>query len=81
MGPTTLLPYEGRRSADYHCPRPGLNPRTLGPMASTLSTRKRLSFLLHMYVYIFWLCYITKAEGLFSPWILELNSLCVHLRL
>jgi hypothetical protein len=44
MGPTALLPL--RRKACYgfyhlkiHRPRPGLNPRTLGPVASTLTTR------------------------------------------
>jgi hypothetical protein len=40
MGPTALL----LRAADFitfkiHRPRPGLNPRTLGPVASTLTTR------------------------------------------
>jgi hypothetical protein len=35
---------EGVRAADFitlkiHRPRPGLNPRTLGPVASTLTTR------------------------------------------
>jgi hypothetical protein len=38
------FPSEGRRAADFitlkiHRPRPGLNPRTLGPVASTLNTR------------------------------------------
>jgi hypothetical protein len=38
------FPSEGRRAADFitlkiHRPRPGLNPRTLGPVASTLTTR------------------------------------------
>jgi hypothetical protein len=38
------FPSEGRRAADFitlkiHRPRPGLNPRTLGPMLSTLTTR------------------------------------------
>jgi hypothetical protein len=38
------FPSEGRRAADFitlkiQRPRPGLNPRTLGPMASTLTTR------------------------------------------
>jgi hypothetical protein len=37
------FPSEGRRAADFitikiHRPRPGLNPRTLGPVASTLTT-------------------------------------------
>jgi hypothetical protein len=41
MGPTAS---EGRRAADFitlkiHRPRPGLNPRTLSPVASTLTTR------------------------------------------
>jgi hypothetical protein len=46
MGPTALLhfPSEGRRATDFitlkiHRPRPVLNPRTLGPVASTLTTR------------------------------------------
>jgi hypothetical protein len=38
------FPSEGRRATDFitlkiHRPRPGLNPRTLGPVASTLTTR------------------------------------------
>jgi hypothetical protein len=38
------FPSEGRRAADFitlkiHRPRPGLNPRTLGSVASTLTTR------------------------------------------
>jgi hypothetical protein len=40
MGPTALLPLR-RRATDFvtlkiHRPRPGLNPRTLDPVASTL---------------------------------------------
>jgi hypothetical protein len=30
---------EGRRAADFYRPRPGLNLRTFGPVASTLTTR------------------------------------------
>jgi hypothetical protein len=45
MGPTALLPL--RRKSRYgfvsplkiHRPRPGMNPRTLGTMASTINTR------------------------------------------
>jgi hypothetical protein len=33
------FPSERRRAADLYRPRPGLNSRTLGPMASTLTTR------------------------------------------
>jgi hypothetical protein len=37
MGPTAYFPSEGSRAKDfYHRPRSGLNPRTLGPVASTL---------------------------------------------
>jgi hypothetical protein len=45
MGPMALLPSEGKRAVDFlsllklHRPRLGLNPRTLGPVASTLTTR------------------------------------------
>jgi hypothetical protein len=41
MGPTALLPSEGRRAADFitlkiHRPLPGLNPRTTRPPRATL---------------------------------------------
>jgi hypothetical protein len=44
MGLTAYFPSEGRRAADFialkiHRPRPGMNPRTLDPVASTLTTR------------------------------------------
>jgi hypothetical protein len=45
MGPMALLPSERKRAVDFllllklHRPRLGLNPRTLGPVASTLTTR------------------------------------------
>jgi hypothetical protein len=42
MGPITLLPLRRKEFQIFiafkiHCPRPGLNLRTLGPMASTLT--------------------------------------------
>jgi hypothetical protein len=45
MGPTALLPLRRKKYCGFlwplkvHCPRTGLNPRTSGPMASTLATR------------------------------------------
>jgi hypothetical protein len=52
MGPTSLLPL--RRKSCYgflsplkiHRPRPGLNPRTLAPVVSTLTTRPPRAFTL-----------------------------------
>jgi hypothetical protein len=42
MVPTALHPLEGSRAVDLsplkiHCPRLGLNPQTLGPVASTMT--------------------------------------------
>jgi hypothetical protein len=36
-GPTVVLTSEGSRAADFYRPQPGLNPRTLGPLSSTLT--------------------------------------------
>jgi hypothetical protein len=42
MGPTALFPLQRKlcygflSSLKIHCPRPGLNPQTWGPVASTL---------------------------------------------
>jgi hypothetical protein len=51
MGPTALFPLR-RCAKDFitlkiHRPRPGLNPRTLGPVASTLTTRPVYHLVLH----------------------------------
>jgi hypothetical protein len=63
MGPTALLPL--RRKSCYgflsplriYRPRTGLNPRTLGPVASTLPLDHRgrltLSLSTHTYIYIY----------------------------
>jgi hypothetical protein len=41
MGQRLYFPSKGRRAADIYRPRPGLNPRTLVPIPSTLITRPR----------------------------------------
>jgi hypothetical protein len=40
-------PSKGRRAADFYRPRPGLNPRTLGSMASTLTITPPRTWLLY----------------------------------
>jgi hypothetical protein len=67
-GRRLYFPSEGSRATNYR-PRPGLNPRTFGPVASTITTRPPRPTSTHLsYVHsqpaIKWLQDITKSSKL-----------------
>jgi hypothetical protein len=57
-GKRLYIPSEERCAADFYRPRPGFNPRTLGPMASTLTIRppRTTNNALTRYVFIYGTC-------------------------
>jgi hypothetical protein len=84
MGQTALLPIRGKSCYGFlsplesHRPRPGLNPRTFGPMASTLASKPPTATTSVCYFHFFFLFHYSYS--LFSAEGCERTYECIHVQ-